>query len=179
MIENLMNLVQGFSQQAVAGESAIPSEQKGAVTQVIASSLVDGLMSEFSKGNITGLMDIFSKKTTTTGSPVMNGIQGYVVSMISQKTGISPAIAGGIASAVVPMIMNSLGQKAADPNDKALDFNGLFQSLAGGNLGGLDVNSLMNRLDDDNDGFGLDDVVRLVSNNKGGIMGALGSLFGK
>ncbi len=183
MLENVLgDLVSQYSRSAISGNASISEDKQNDIVQVLSESLLGGMKNQVSQGNVAGLLDIFSSKTTTSiGNPILNGIQSSAASMLSQRIGLNPMIANGIVSTIVPMVMSSLGKKANDPQDNSLDFNDLIKSIGGGSaMGGIDLNSIMNRLDDDNDGFGIDDVVRAVSGTqKGGIFGMLGGLFGK
>ncbi len=172
MLDNLMDIVKGFSQKAVSENASIPDDQKAAASHSLSTSVVEGLKDQVAQGNLTDLFDIFSKKETATGNPALTGIQSSAQAALSQSTGIS----GGNVSSMVTHVLGMLGKKAGDPNDQGLDFNGLFGSLSGGKLGGIDLNNAMSRLDDDHDGFGLDDVSRLFSG--GNILGKLKGLFG-
>ena len=178
-MDNLLGMVQEYAQKLINDDNSVPAEKKELTAQHLAGSLVDELKDQVAKGNITQLLDIFSKKDTTVGAPAMNNIQNSVVSSLAQKVGLSSSSASSLVSSILPSIMGLLGKKASDPNDKSLDFNSLLGML-GGN-GGFDFNSIMNKLDTDHDGFGLDDVTRLFSQGGegGGILGTLGKLFGK
>jgi len=175
-MDDLLGMIQGYAQKLINDDNSVPAEKKGLAAQSLAGSLVNGLKDEVSKGNITQLLDIFSKKDTTVGASAMNSIQSSVINSLSQKVGLSSSSAGSLVSSILPSIMGILGKKAGDPNDKSFDFNGIFQMLGGK---GFDFNSIMSKLDTDNNGFDLNDVTRLFSKGSGGISGILGKLFGK
>lgn len=176
-MDDLLGTIQEHAQKLIDDDNSIPAEKKGLAAQNLAGSLMNGLKDEISKGNITQLMDIFSKKDTTVGASVMSNIQNSVISSLSQKVGLNSSLATSLASSILPSVLGHLGKKASDPNDKSFDFNSIFQMLGG--KGGFDFNSIMNKLDTDHNGFGLEDITKLFSNESGGgIAGMLGKLFG-
>jgi hypothetical protein len=178
MLENLINVVEQCAQGAVAQNNDIPADQKDVAAKTIASSVVDGLKNHVQQeGGVMGLLSLFSKTPSAGGSPAMSGIQSVVVNEISKKIGVSPVIASGIVAAALPMVLKTLGNKAGDPQDKSIDFNSLIQAIGGGqHVGNVDVNSVMQRVNDDKDSFGLNDVAKMLGGAPG-LMGMLGGLF--
>ncbi len=181
MIEKILtNLVNEYAGQAITGNASIPNDQKRLISQALPEALFSGVKDQISQGNVAGMLDIFSsQKTTSTGNTVMNGIESTVTTILCQKTGLNKTIVQGLVSAVIPAILSALGKKAGDPKDNSLDFNDILKSFGGG---GIDLNSLMGRLNDENDAFDMNDIIKTVSGlagQKGGVMGMLGGLFGK
>ena len=84
---------------------------------------------------------------------------------------------------LIPQVLESLVNKAKDPNDSSLNIQDIINSISGGNGGGLmeAVSKYGGQfgLDQDGDGkVGMSDVTAAVS-KKGGLGGLLGRLFGK
>lgn len=115
---------------------------------------------------------------------VLGGSESNVTSALSQKSGMDAGSVMQILKIAAPLVMGYLGQQSRQNN--VSDSNGIGD-LLGGLLGGgtnapkqqILIESL---LDGDGDGSILDDVAGMVlgaSNQKGGLGGLLGGLFGK
>jgi hypothetical protein len=112
---------------------------------------------------------------------VLGGDKENVQNNLSQSTGVGSDKIGMILKIAAPILMGYLAKKAMGGGGLADILGGLLgggqaqqQAPAGG--GGL----LTSILDQDGDGeLGIGDAISAVSNNKGGIGGLLGNLFGK
>ncbi len=106
----------------------------------ILSSVVGGLASQGQAGNSSGLMGLLSGQSSNLGSnPIVTGIATQAVGGLMEKFGINKSAAGGIVSAVLPSVMDSLISKTNDPNDSSFDLNSIMGAVMGGqqqNAGG-------------------------------------------
>lgn len=138
MLDQLFNLIQDQSQDAVVKNPAVPDQYNQDVMQTVASSITGGMQQEVQRGNLDGVMGLLSGRTVQGGStsmmanPIVSTIAQIATSNIVQRFGLSPAIANGIVAAVLPQVMSRLINKTSNPNDSSLDFNSVLGSLMGG-----------------------------------------------
>jgi uncharacterized protein YidB (DUF937 family) len=133
MLENLQNLVREHAGSAIINDPAIPNERNDEAIADAGSSIVSGLKSAVSNGNIDGLVDLFKKGGNEAAtSPVTHNIQAGFVQNLIQKFGLDQGKASLITSAVIPMVMQKFVDKTNDPNDKGFDLQDIITNLTGG-----------------------------------------------
>ncbi|WP_029906121.1 DUF937 domain-containing protein [Prevotella sp. 10(H)] len=146
MLDGIMDLIKGQARRAITNNADIPAEKQEAAVETTATTIVDGLKEHFTPDNLSNVLGLFGGGSSNIGNPMVSSIQNSVVSALSKKVGLNPAVANSIASAVIPALMVALSKKSNDPND-SFSFESLVQSFTG--------------------------------KKEGGILGSLGSLFGK
>ncbi|MDR2954854.1 MAG: DUF937 domain-containing protein [Prevotella sp.] len=149
MLDNILNIVKEQASNIIAGNSNVPEEKKQAVVDTTAHIVVNELQNQLSSGNISQLTSLLGGDSTG-GSSIVNSIENSVSSALTSKVGLNSSVATSIASAIIPAVMNLLNKKSNDPND-SFNIESLIQSFTGS----------------------------AGSSNSGGILGKLGSLFGK
>lgn len=161
MLENLQNLVREYAGDAIINNPAIPNDRNEEVVADASSSIVRGLKTAAANGNTEDLMSLFKNGPAAAAtSPVAQNIQGGFAQNLMQKFGLDSGKAGGIAAALIPMVLQKFVHKTNDPNDSSFDLSSVLGSLTGG--GG--IGNIMNGLGGgDKDG--------------GGIMGKIGGMF--
>lgn len=139
MFETLMNLVQQNAGSAIINNPAIPNQQNNAAIETVTQSIMHGLGQQAQGGGLGNLLTMFTggQGGDITNHSVTTGVQGNVQQDLMSKLGISPQVAGMVASAVVPMVLSKFMHKAADPNDSSVDAGSLMNMLGGGGGGGL------------------------------------------
>lgn len=135
MLDGILDLIKDQALGAVT-QAGVPADKQEAAVETTASSIVDGLKDQLSLDNISSIMSLFggsssSSSPVAASNPVVSSIQGTVVSSLSEKVGLSPAVANTIASTVVPALIGLLSKKSNDPDD-SFDFGSLLQSFTGG-----------------------------------------------
>ncbi len=180
MFETLMNLVQQHSGQAVVQNPAIPNEKNNDVMQTITESIMGGLGQQAQGGGLGNLLGMITGGgQSVQDNPVTGGVQQHVEQNLMQKLGISPAVAMSIASAVVPMVLSKLMNKASDPNDNSVDGNSILGAATGKQ--GVDWMGMAGSAMADGK-LDMNDFMRMAGqqgNSGGGLGGMLGGLFGK
>ena len=199
MFDQLMNLVKQYSGDAVINNPDVPNDQNEAIISTASSSIMDTLKGMMSGGGAANILNLFSQnnKEDITNHPVTQNVSSNFISTLMNKFGLDNNKAGGIAGALIPMVMNQLVHKTNDSNESSFDIQGIFNSLSGNKTGGMDIGSLVskfggNGLDKNNDGqVNLADLTAAFSGNTiqnneqndqqagGGIMDSLKGLFGK
>lgn len=161
MLESLQNLVREYAGDAIINNPAIPNERNEEAVADASSSIFSGLKTAVANGNTDDVQSLFSNGPAAAGtSPVAQNIQAGFAQNLMQKFGLDAGKAGGIASSLIPMVLQKLVHKTNDPNDKSFDLSSVIGSLTGG--GG--IGNIMNSLGGgDKDG--------------GGIMGKIGGMF--
>lgn len=136
MFDQILNLVKENAGDVVMNNPEIPEDKKEGVVQEAASSIFEGMKSEASGG---GLQSIISSFTGGGGGGAISGIidrvKGSFIQNLIGKLGFSSEKATGIASALIPLVMNKLFHKTADPGDNSFNVQGILSSLSGGGAG--------------------------------------------
>jgi len=135
MFDEILQMVKDHmnSNPQVAG--AIPNEQAEDVHNEIASHITNGLKNEAANQGGDGGLLASLENGVTSGSPVVNGIEGGLVSSLGSKFGLPPAATGAIA-AMLPGLVQKFAHKANDPNDSSLSTESINNSLTTNNNGG-------------------------------------------
>lgn len=143
MLEQLFDLVQQNSQQAVVQNPAVPNEHNTEVINTLTSSITGGLQEQVQSGNLSGLMSLFGGESGTSGASLMNNpivasIATNAISAIVQKFGLNSQVAGSIVNSVLPGVLGAVigqlnGQGGGAGN--GFDLGSLIQ-MGGGLFGG-------------------------------------------
>ncbi len=129
-----MDLVKGQVTKSVAGISGIPDDKKAATVDTTVHSLLDGLKKTATSGGISSLTSMFGAGGKSSGS----GLESGVVSALTSKVGLSPAIAQKIATSVVPLVMSLMKKRVADDNEPGFNLDSIVGGLTGkGSSGGI------------------------------------------
>ena len=185
MFEQLTELVKQYGGEAVVNNSAVPNEQNDAVMSEASSSIIDGLKSMVANGNISELAEMFQGNNAGNNSnPVVKNLIEQVSGNLGSKFGLSSEASTGVASNLIPQVLESLVNKAKDPNDSSFNISDIISSISGNSGQASGIMETINKygmqfgLDQNNDGKV--DVADAVSLTKsGGLGGLLGKLFGK
>jgi uncharacterized protein YidB (DUF937 family) len=133
MLENLQNLVKEHAGDAIVNNPAIPNDKNDEVIADAGSSIVSGLKSAVTAGNIDGVVDLFKAGGNAAAtSPVTHNIQAGFVQNLIQKFGLDQGKASMIASAIIPIVMQKFVHKTNDANDKGFDLQDIIKNLTGG-----------------------------------------------
>ncbi|UKJ09052.1 DUF937 domain-containing protein [Solitalea lacus] len=180
MLDNLLNLVKQYADDAIVQNPDIPNEQNDAAINVASSSIFNSLQSQATSGGIANLLNMFSGGTDNTA--VTNNVTSNVAGSLMEKLGLDTTKAQGIATTLVPQVLNSLVSKTNDPNESSFSLNGVFNSLTDGKTEGINLDNVLNQLKGSDGKFTMDDITSLFNqqaeNHSGGLMDKLKGLFG-
>lgn len=203
MLEQLFDLVQQNSQQAVVQNNDVPNEHNEEVMQTLMGSITGGLQEHAQGGNLSGLMGLLAGNSGTSSSSLMNNpivasIATNAIGAIMQKFGMNSQAAGSIVSSVLPGVLGGLISKVSNPGDSSIDFNDILGGLTGksaapaqGQSSGFDFNQIGYAMADGK--LDMSDLVRVGGSMFGGgntqpgqpsqgggidLGGMLGGLFG-
>ncbi len=140
MLDKILSLVRENAQDVVMNNPDIPEDKKEGVIQEAASSIFEGVKKETSGG---GLQNIISSFAGGGGSGAIGGIidsvKGSFVQNLVGKLGLDSGKASGIAATLIPLVINKLFNKTADPNDDSFNVQDLLSTFSGksGEEGGI------------------------------------------
>ena len=169
MIDQIQQIVNQLTEKEVGGNASISNELAGNVAKETGNSLMEGLQSAVSGGNMGELMNMFSgaDANSLTSNPIVKNIIESLTSKLGNNIGLDAGTAGGFASGIIPQILSMVLGKA-----KSGEFNisDILGSLTGGNGASM--------LDQNGDGkVGIDDAISAIT--KGGLGDILGGFLKK
>jgi hypothetical protein len=149
MLDNVMDLVKGQVAKMVGGMDEIPANKRTAAVEATAGSLMDGLK-KYATPDMLGSLLGMGRSNASSGATAMSGLESGVISALTAKVGLSPAVAQKIAVMVIPAVMALFRKKVDDKNEPGFDLQSILGSLTGGG-----------------------------KSSGGGLMDVLGGMFGK
>jgi uncharacterized protein YidB (DUF937 family) len=139
MFDEIVNMVKHQLGNNPQVASSLPPEQQDAVHHEVATQITHGLANQSAEqGGIGGVLSQL-QNATTSGNPVVNAIEGGVVSSLASKFGLPPMVTGAIAASL-PGLLQKFAHKANDPNDQSITpggLNDMFSKFGGGALGNI------------------------------------------
>ncbi|EGK02023.1 DUF937 domain-containing protein [Dysgonomonas gadei] len=135
MLDGIIDLVKDQALGAITNNAGVPADKKEAAVETTTSAVVNGLKDQLTPDNLSNILGIFSGGSAS-NSNLTSGLQSSVVSALSEKVGLSPAVANSIASTVIPAIMGLISKKHNDSND-SFSLESLVESVTGKQGGGI------------------------------------------
>ena len=186
MLDQLTDLVKQLSGQSVINNPEIPNEKNEDVMAEASNTVVSGLQNILSGGGLQNILSLFSYNGQKAGgangllqNPIVNMMVGHFTRKLIGKFGLKSNSASGVASGLIPDILNSLISKTQNNADHSIDLNGIINSLTGGNVetsaaqqgqtGGIDFQDMLNKVigagnnGGGGNGFDLSDIISQVS----------------
>jgi hypothetical protein len=138
MLENLLDLIKQHAGEAIINNPAIPNSQNDAAVAEAGNSIVNGLKDMISQGKASDVLNLLQGQGGSASSnPAVQNISGNFVQSLMDKFGLGQGQASGIASSLIPNVIQSLVHKTNDPNDSSFNLEGILSHLTGGQQGGL------------------------------------------
>lgn len=161
MFENLLNLVKENAGETIIDNPAIPNERNDEAISYASNSIVDGLKGALANRNINEVLSMFTGGNAA-ASPIAQNIQSGFIQNLMDKFGLDSGQAGGIATNLLPSVLNQFAHKTNDPNDNSFDLQNIMQSLTGGNNSDLNIQNIISQFQGENHsgGNGLMDTVK-------------------
>ena len=132
MLDQLVKLVRQNAEQSIVKNEAVPNEANDEAIQDVATQILNGLKGQASKGNMQDLIGMFQgNQSSVEGNPVTSSLVSNITGRLASKFGISPQVAAGIASSLIPMVMKQFVDKTKDPNDKDFDLQDVIRNVTG------------------------------------------------
>jgi hypothetical protein len=169
MLDNIINLVKQFAGEEVNNNPAIPADKKGAVVEETGNSITGTLRNMASGGGLNDLLGMFKQGGDNVPGNVTQAVSGDMISNLTNKLGIDPQTASGLAGGIIPRVLGSLVKKTNDPNDNGFDLQSIFNQLTGGKTGGMNLQNVLGKLkgglDKDADGdVDMQDLMKMFKN---------------
>jgi hypothetical protein len=146
MLENLINLVKENAGDAIINNPQVPNEQNDAVIAAAGQSVQGSMQNMLMQGKLQDLLSLFHNgaDNAATNSSAQN-ISTDLVQNLTEKFGFNQATSSGIASSLIPGLLQKLVSKTNDPSDNSFNLQGIIGSLTSGEglnnlLGGLTNN---------------------------------------
>lgn len=143
MLDNILSLVKDQVSGIIDKNNEIPADEKAKVVDTTTSTLMDGFISNFTENNLSSLSGLFGGGGG--GGDLVETLKNSVVSVLSEKIGLSKEVANNIAASVVPTVTNLLSSKVNDSNEPGFTLEsviGAFSGKTGGKSGGGIVDTL-------------------------------------
>jgi hypothetical protein len=143
MLEDIINLVKEHAGAAITNNPAVPNDHNEAVTSEAGRSILDGLKNMIAQGNSQDVLNLFSHPGGDFQSnPAVQNISGQFIQNLVGKFGLDPAAANGVASKLIPTVLQQLVHKTNDTTDSHFSLEGILGHLTEGQgiqglLGGL------------------------------------------
>ncbi len=172
MLNNLLDLVKQHAGDAIINNTDIPNERNDEAVNFASNSIFEGLQKAIAGGQgggVESLIGLFKGGGQAHQNPITQNIQSNVVQGLMSQFGLGESKAGGIASMLIPIVMNQLVHKTNDPNDNSFDLQDIFNKVSGGKTGGLDIGGLLNQFTGGGE----------KQQGSGGLLDSIKGLFGK
>jgi hypothetical protein len=171
MLNNLFDLIKEQGSNEIINNPDIPNERNEEAVSLAGNSIVSGLQGAIGGGGLKDVLNLFSGGGDVASNGVTQNIQGGFTQDMMSKFGLNQAQAGGVASTLIPNVLQQLVHKTNDAGDGSFNLQGIFNQLSGGSTSGLDVQSLMTKFKSgafDVDGDGDTDLQDVMAMFKGG-----------
>jgi hypothetical protein len=113
MFDEILNEVKSHFTNNPQTANVIPTDQADAIHNEIATHISNGLANQSTpSGNGGGLLGKL-KSEITSGNPIVNAIEGGLVSSLASKFGLGPAATGAIAASLPGLLQKFVSKPAA------------------------------------------------------------------
>lgn len=163
MIDQLLSLGTEQITKVLSENSTLSSHQLPDAAQAITSALGQQVGAHLQTGNVGILQELLSGKESLASSPVIAQLIQPLATSLAEKVGLDGAQAASVVQSVLPHVFNMFNQKVQTAQSSGFDVQDAVSQVGQGNLGsvmGL-VSALTSETSGGNDGFGLDDVMKL------------------
>ena len=155
MLEQLLRNLVNQGQQTVVENPQIPNDLNRQVIGEAGGAIMNVLQGMMANGGLAQIMRLFAAGGQGQGQAA--GLAGMlsnpmVQQMIQSFTGrltnqyrLSPDTAQQVGQSLIPSVLQNFTRQVSDPGDPSIDLNGIMRSLAGGQAGGFDFNSLASK----------------------------------
>lgn len=145
MLENLLDLVKEHAGDSIINNPLIPNERNDEAIHETSSTITNFLQQALASGQTEDVMHLFSNSNHASSSPLSSGIQNSLIQNLMGKFNLDNGQASGIASSLIPIVLQQLVHRTNDPNNNSFNIQSIFNQLSGGKTGGLDIGGLLNQ----------------------------------
>ncbi len=140
MLDQIIKSLKGEVGNEILSQVNLPADKLDDVLSIVGNVAQEKVMGEMTGGGLSTVLNLFSNQPNNgQANQLQSSITDGVISGITSKLGISPAVASTIAGIVIPILMNLITKKNSEtPDDDPSPLNEIFgKSSTGGLLGGL------------------------------------------
>ena len=143
MLDKIMESMGGGIAELIAGKAGISVDQAKEMLPMAQESLTEGVMSQVTGGNVSGLMGMFQGAVGGGEGLASNSIFGGIKAMFMQKVmtsmGLPESVAGLAAGAGMSSMIGGLAGKMQEDGDTdGIDASSIMNVLGvGGDAGGM------------------------------------------
>lgn len=174
MLDQLLNSEHSQVFDIVKNFAGVENQHNDAATSIIKETVVSSLTKQAQSGDLSGIMEMFSGTQSNANSLGASALSNDIVQNLGAKLGLNPQTANSLVQTALPVIMNMFNNKVNSAKSNGIDVASLIGQFMGGqHQNGLDmgsISSLIGMFSGDkqqsqqaqqNNGFGLDDVLDL------------------
>jgi uncharacterized protein YidB (DUF937 family) len=138
MLEQLINSLKSEMGGQIAGQTNLQSGHLDQIFSIIGNVAKKEVAGHMLQGKLSEVMNLFSKSPNSEGAnQLQSNISSGVISDLTSKLGLSPAMAGNIASTALPALLEKItNHNSTTPDDDPSPLHELFGT--GGNNGILE-----------------------------------------
>ena len=128
MLEQIMNSLKSEVGGQLAGQTNLPSGHMDQIFSIISNAAKSEVAGHILKGNLSDVMSLFSKSPNSEGAnQLQSNISSGVISNLISQMGLSPEVAGNIASVALPALIEKItNHNSATPDDDPSPLHDLF-----------------------------------------------------
>jgi uncharacterized protein YidB (DUF937 family) len=144
MLENLISSLKSEIGSQITDQTNLPSGHLDQIFSIISNSVQKEVSGHIAGGNLSDVMNLFSKAPNTAGAnQLQSNISSGVISEITSKLGLSPEVASNIASTALPgLIAKITNHNSTTPEDDPSPLHELFGTAGGSGILGTAENLL-------------------------------------
>lgn len=140
MLENLFNLVQEASHDAVVNNPDVPNEHNEEVIAEATNTVASGLRNMIAGGGLKSVIALFHKKNgeakdnseNLSDNPLISMMIGHFAGKLATKYNMDEAKAKRVANNLIPGVLSNLVAKTNDSADNGFSLEKLLNSITGG-----------------------------------------------
>lgn len=143
MLDKIMEQLGGGVAEQIAGKAGVSLDQAKGMLPLAQESLQEGLMSQVTGGNLSGLLGMFQGASGggsgLTDNPIFGGIKAMFMKKIMTNMGLPESVAGLAAGTGMSSLLGGLAGKMVSSGDTDdIDAGSLMSVLGvGGDAGGM------------------------------------------
>ena len=136
MLEQLLNSLKSEMGGQIAGQTNLQSGHLDQIFSIIGNVAKKEVSGHMLQGKLSEVMNLFSNSPNTDGAnQLQSNISSGVLSELTSKLGLSPAVAGSIASTAVPGLIDKItNHNNTTPDDDPSPLHELFGTAGGGGI---------------------------------------------
>jgi uncharacterized protein YidB (DUF937 family) len=150
MLEQLINSLKSEVGGQLANQTNLQSGHIDQIFSIISNVARSEVAGQIIKGNLSDVMSLFSKRPNSEGAnQLQSNISSGVISNLISKMGLSPEIAGNIASTALPGLLEKItNHNSTTPDDDPSPLHELFGTGRDGQILGSAKNLLSGLLNE-------------------------------